>query len=115
MQLKNISVSLNQKIKEKKIPTELPIFPVLEEADRMKPEALLWLNDFETAKELQKKNDTTSLRIAYDLFTRSARSFPDSWVAKACHENRSSILKQLGRSKEAKEESIRAREYYTTE
>ena len=60
------------KIKEKKIPTELPIFPVLEEADRMKPEALLWLNDFETAKALQKKNDTASLRIAYDLFTRSA-------------------------------------------
>ena len=103
------------KIKEKKIPVELPVFPVLEEADRMKPEALLWLNDFETAKALQKKNDTASLRIAYNLFTRSARSFPDSWVAKACHENRSSILQQLGRSKEAKEESIRAREYYTTE
>jgi len=103
------------KIKVKKIPDQLPVFHVLEEADRMKPEALSWLNDFETAKELYKQKDTASLRIAYDLFSRSARSFPDSWVAKQCHEYRSAILRQFNRVKEAKEESIRAREYYTSE
>jgi hypothetical protein len=81
----------------------------------MKPEALNWLNDFETAKELRTKKDTASLRKAYDLFTRSARSFPDSWVAKECHQYRSAILLQLKRVKEAREESIRAKEFYTTE
>jgi N-acetylmuramoyl-L-alanine amidase len=102
-------------IKEKKIPGELPVFHVLEEADRMKPEALNWLQDFETAKQLYKKNDSLSIQKAYDLFTRSARSFPDSWVAKACHEYRSAILHQLKRYKEAREEGIRAKEFYVSE
>jgi N-acetylmuramoyl-L-alanine amidase len=104
-----------KKIKEKKIPEQLPVFAVLEEAERMKPEALNWLNDFETAIELQKKGDTISLQKAYDLFSRSARSFPDSWVARECHEHRSAILLQLKRVKEARQESIRAREFYTIE
>ena len=103
------------KIKVKKIPDQLPVFHVLEEADRMKPEALSWLNDFETAKELYKQKDTASLRIAYDLVSRSARSFPDSWVAKQCHEYRSAILMKFNRVKEARQESIRAKEYYTDE
>ena len=103
------------KIKEKKIPDQLPVFQVLEEADRMKPEALIWLQDFETAKELYKKKDSISVQKAYDLFTRSARSFPDSWVAKECHEYRSAILHQFKRVKEAREESKRAKEFYTAE
>ena len=102
-------------IKEKKIPDQLPVFHVLQESERMKPEALMWLNDFETAKELYEKKDTASIRIAYDLFSRSARSFPDSWVAKECHEYRSAILSKLKRVREAKEESIRAKEFYTAE
>lgn len=102
------------KIKERIIPEQLPAFKVLEEADRMKPEASNWLNDYQTAKELFKKNDTASLRQAYDLFTRSARSFADSWVAKECHEYRSAILLKWKRAKESKEEAIRAREFYTT-
>jgi N-acetylmuramoyl-L-alanine amidase len=105
----------HSKIKEKKIPNELPVFQVLEEAERMKPEALLWLEDFNAGKELLNRKDTASLRKAYDLFTRSARSFPDSWVAKQCHEYRSAILLQLNRRKEAREESIRAKEFYTDE
>ena len=102
-------------IKDKKIPDELPVFLVLEEADRMKPEALNWLQDFETAKQLLLSKDTASLSKAYDLFTRSARSFPDSWVAKQCHEYRSRILLQLNRVKEARAEAIRANEFYTNE
>ena len=103
------------KIKVKKIPDQLPVFRVLEERERMKPEALLWLNDFETAKALHRQNDTVSLKIAYELFTRSARSFPDSWVAKACHEYRSAILLKFNRVEEAREENMRAREFYITE
>ena len=102
-------------IKEKKIPGELPVFPVLEEADRMKPEALNWLNDFETAKQLYTRKDSSSLQKAFDLFSRSARSFPDSWVARECHEYRSKILSAFKKTKEAKEEQIRAREFYTVE
>lgn len=100
------------KIKEKTIPNQLPVFEVLEEADRMKPEALNWLNDYETGKELFKQKDTASLHKAYALFTRSARSFADSWVAKECHEYRSAILRHLKKEKEAREESIRAKEFY---
>ena len=103
------------KIKEKIIPEQLPVFKVLEEADRMKPEALNWLSDFETAKQLFKKADTSSLSKAYDLFSRSARSFADSWVARECHEYRSAILIKLNRTKEAKEEALRAKEFYTSD
>jgi N-acetylmuramoyl-L-alanine amidase len=105
----------HSKIKEKKIPGQLPVFEVLEEADRMKPEALNWLNDFETAVELVSRKDTSSLQKAYGLFTRSAKSFPDSWVAKQCHEYRSAILLQFNRVEEARQEGIRAREFYTSE
>ena len=42
------------------------------------------------------------LNQAYELFTRSARSFPDSWVAKECHEYRSAILLKMGKVKEGK-------------
>lgn len=102
-------------IKAKKIPGELPVFHVLQEADRMKPEALKWLDDFENGKLLFSKRDSTSLNQAYELFTRSARSFPDSWVAKECHEYRSAILLKTGKVKEGKEEAIRAKEFYVSE
>lgn len=105
----------HSKIRKKKIPNELPVFEVLEEADRMKPEALLWLEDFETGKKLLAAKDQASLKMAYDLFTRSARSFPDSWVAKQCHEYRSSILRRLNRVKQARQEAIRAKEFYMSE
>lgn len=103
------------KIRPKAIPDRLPVFHVLQEADRMKPEALNWLNDYETGKELMKEIDTTSLRRAYELFTRSAMSFPDSWVARECHENRSLILQKLKKGKASREEAMRAKEYYLNE
>jgi N-acetylmuramoyl-L-alanine amidase len=105
----------HSKIKAKKIPDQLPVFQVLEEGERMKPEALNWLQDYETGVELFKSKDTASLTKAYELFTRSARSFPDSWVAKHCHEYRSAILQRFKRYKEAREERIRAKEFYTNE
>jgi N-acetylmuramoyl-L-alanine amidase len=104
-----------QPVKEKKIPDQLPVFHVLQEADRMKPEALNWLDDFETGKRLYLQGNKASVNEAYELFTRSARSFPDSWVAKECHEYRSKILAKLGKKKEAEEEAARAREFYVSE
>lgn len=99
-------------IAAKKIPLELPLFEVNEEADRMKPEALKWKDDFKQAKKLLKRTDPASLQNAYDLFTRSARSFPDSYLAKQCHEYRADILKRLKRDHESGIEKTRAIEYY---
>ncbi len=99
-------------IHEKQIPLKLPKFTVLQESERMQPEALLWLSDYEEARELMKKNDTVSLRKAYELFTRSARSFPDSWVARECHKSRAAILMKLREPEHANEELIRAIEFF---
>jgi N-acetylmuramoyl-L-alanine amidase len=96
----------------KKIPLELPPFSVLQEAGRMQPEAMLWLSDFQQGKKLMRRSDTASLKRAYDLFTRSARSFPDSWVARDCHLHRSEILRRLHLQIEAKREAMRAKEFY---
>jgi dipeptidyl aminopeptidase/acylaminoacyl peptidase len=101
-------------IKEKVIPNELPVFKVLQEAERMDPDALKWRQDFEEGKKLMRKKDTASLNAAYELFSRSARSFPDSYVAKMCHQYRAEILARLGRGKEADEEKTRAREFYVS-
>lgn len=99
-------------IKEKKIPLALPPFRVFEEADRMTPVAKEWLNDFNKALKLQKKKDTVLLREAYNLFTRSAKSFPDSYVAAQCHYYRSELLERLNQKKEAAFERTRFKEFY---
>jgi hypothetical protein len=87
---------------------------VLQEAERMDPDALKWQQDFEEGKKLMSKKDTASLHAAYELFSRSARSFPDSYVAKMCHEYRAQILAMLGRAKEAEQEKTRAHEFYVS-
>jgi len=99
-------------IKPKKIATDLPPFKVFEEADRMTPVAKEWLNDYNKALQLQKKKDTVSLRAAYNLFTRSAKSFPDSYVAGSCHRYRSLLLERLGANDEALIEKTRFKEFY---
>jgi dipeptidyl aminopeptidase/acylaminoacyl peptidase len=101
-------------INDKVIPNELPVFRVLQEAERMDPDALKWQQDFEEGKKLMSKKDTASLHAAYELFSRSARSFPDSYVAKMCHEYRAQILAMLGRAKEAEQEKTRAHEFYVS-
>lgn len=90
----------------------IPPFKVFQEAERMTPIAKRWKQDFAEAQTLFSKKDTASLSQAYDLFTRSARSFPDSYVAAQCHTNRAAILKVRGQSKEAEQEAQRAKEYY---
>jgi N-acetylmuramoyl-L-alanine amidase len=90
----------------------IPPFKVFQEAERMTPIAKRWRQDFLEAKQLASKKDTSSLTKAYALFTRSARSFPDSYVAAICHAERAKILSLQGKPTEAQQEAQRAREYY---
>jgi len=89
-----------------------PQFATLQEADRMSAIARRWYQDFIDGKELMKKKDAESQQKAYDLFTQSARSFPDSYVAAKCHKYRAVILRRQGKIDEALKEEIRVREFY---
>lgn len=89
-----------------------PQFLTLQEAERMSPVARRWRQDFEEAKALMKKKDTASIQKAYDLFSQSAKSFPDSPVARDCHKYRAQLLHKLGRTEEALKEEIRVKEFY---
>jgi len=97
-----------------KRPEEIPPLPVLEEADRMKEEALSWHEFYNRGASLQENEDCASLEEALNLFTRSARAFPDSPVAQECHQRRAEILVALGREREAEFERRRAREHYVS-
>jgi hypothetical protein len=90
----------------------IPAFKVFQEAERMTPIAKRWKQDYEEAQILFSRKDSASLSQAYELLTRSARSFPDSYVAGQCHANRAAILKIRGKLKEAEQEAQRVREYY---
>ena len=89
-----------------------PQFATLQEAERMSPLAKRWLQDFNEAKELMKSKDKEVLQKAYDLFTQSARSFPDSYVAAQCHKYRVILLKKLGKPDEAMQEEKRVNEFF---
>ena len=71
-----------------------------------------WYQDYIDGKELMKKKDEASQQKAYELFTQSARSFPDSYVAAKCHKYRAVILRKQGKTDEAVKEEIRVREFY---
>ncbi len=90
----------------------IPPFQALQEADRMHPEAKRWHEEYEQGLALMDTSDPHAWQSAYDLFTRSARSFPDSYVAGRCHANRAVLLHRLGREAEATQEAKRAAEHY---
>lgn len=100
------------KVHEKRETAFIPPFEVLQEAERMQPEALLWYSDFVEAKNLMTKNDRPSMERAYQLFTRSARSFPDSYVARECHRYRAILLEKFGKKAEAELERKRMESFY---
>ncbi len=89
-----------------------PQFATLQEADRMSAIARGWHQDYIDGKKLMKKKDAESQQKAYDLFTQSARSFPDSYVAAKCHKYRAAILRKQGKTEEAVKEEIRVKEFY---
>ena len=74
--------------------------------------AKLWKQEFVKAKELFKSGNTDSLQKALDLFTRSARSFPYSWLAGQVHNYRARIYERLGENEKAKMEKKRIEEHY---
>lgn len=90
----------------------IPPFKAFQEAERMTPVARRWKEDFLEAEQLLSKGDTASAARAFELFTRSARSFPDSYVAARCHQYRSVLLEKLGKTEETRQEAQRAAEYY---
>lgn len=92
----------------------IPPFKAFQEAERMTPIARLWKQDFNEAEQFMKKGNRKSLQQALELFTRSARSFPDSYLAAACHANRAAILQKLGQTDLAKQELTRSREFFVT-
>lgn len=87
-------------------------FPVFQETNRMNEIAKKWKDDYETGEQLLNSNNVDSLSAAYNLFTRSLKSFPDSWIAGEAHTYRMKILKQLGKWEEAKMEKRRIKEFY---
>lgn len=89
-----------------------PQFQTLQEAERMSPVARRWNQDFIDGKELMKNNDAASWQKAYDLFSQSAKSFPDSPVAAQCHKYRAVLLRKLGKPEQAIQEETRVREFY---
>jgi N-acetylmuramoyl-L-alanine amidase len=89
-----------------------PQFQTLQEAERMSPVARRWNQDFIDGKELMKNKDTDSWQKAYDLFSQSAKSFPDSPVAAQCHKNRAVLLRKLGKAEQAIQEETRVKEFY---
>ncbi|QHT67867.1 N-acetylmuramoyl-L-alanine amidase [Rhodocytophaga rosea] len=91
---------------------EVVPFKVFQEAERMSPIAKLWREDMETGKKLLQKQDSASLQQAYEYFTRSVRSFPDSYVAEQCHRFRIEILEKTGKMSEAIQEKQRLAEFY---
>lgn len=96
-----------------KISSDFPTpFATLQEAERMSPIAKRWYQDYLDAKELMKSKNKENLQKAFDLFTQSAKSFPDSYVAGECHKYRAEILNKLGKVDEALQEEKRVREFY---
>lgn len=88
---------------------EIPPFRVFQEAERMRPEAGMWREQFEEGVEHYEAGEWTR---ALEQLTLSARAFPDSPVAQEAHFYRARSLDKLNRSGEAAVEFRRAREYY---
>lgn len=96
-------------IEEKYSRIQLPPFQALQEAERMHPTARLWLQDYQQGKALYESNQ---LATAYQLLTRSARSFPDSYVAGEAHRLRAAILAAQDSTEAADTTFRRVQEYY---
>jgi len=87
-------------------------FEVLEEGGRMDAVALEWKENWRAGQAAQAGGTPEALGEALELFTISARSFPDSWIAGDCHARRAQILASLGRPEEAAMALLRAKEHY---
>ncbi len=87
-------------------------FEVFQEAERMRPEIRQWYENYLAGLAAQDLGTSEALDRALQLFTLSARSFPDSWIARDCHLHRAEILETLDRLEEAAMARLRAKEHY---
>ncbi len=94
------------------ISLKIPPFQVLEEAGRTDALALNWAADFQKAMELVQKPRLQTDQEAFECFSRSASSFPDSYLAQQCHEQRAEILGRQNKTAAAETERLRAKEFY---
>jgi N-acetylmuramoyl-L-alanine amidase len=99
------AVSISEKVE----PLAIPVFPVFQEADRMNPEALNWKENVIWGKELYGKGQ---LDKAFEKFTLSIKSFPDSYLAREAHEYRLKILEKKQLENVARLERKRLSAYY---
>jgi N-acetylmuramoyl-L-alanine amidase len=89
-------------------------FEVLEEDDRTREVARMWMKNWRTGQQAQAKGTPEALEEALELFTVSARSFPDSWIAGDCHVHRAQIFEALNRPEEAAMARLRAKQHYVS-
>ena len=87
-------------------------FEVFEETESTLPVIRKWKENWLAGRAAQETGTPEGLRQSLHLFTVSARSFPDSWIARDCHVRRAQILDALGRREEAAMERLRAEEHY---
>ncbi len=99
-------------IKEKYSSGKVEPFEVFQEDERMRKEATEWYDNYRNATSLLNQNTPEAREKAYQLFTLSARSFPDSRVAHKCHAYRSQILRMQGKAQAALMAARRLKEYY---
>lgn len=86
-------------------------FRAAQEAERMSETALRWREDYQEARDLLNA-PAPNLERAYELATRSVRTFPDSPVARDAHLLRARILDARGRTEEAEDTRRRVRQFY---
>jgi len=81
--------------------TQVEPLPVLEQAERMRPEALRWAEDVEEARRLATSEYRADLERALERATRSVQAFPDSPLAANAHRLRADLFRRLGQDAEA--------------
>jgi len=80
--------------------------PVLQEVERMQPEALLWRED------VQASRNPDDIEVALQRLLRSVRSFPDSYLAREAHHMRSVLYEAMGNTEAAAESHMRMKEFF---
>lgn len=99
-------------ILEKQLPLEIPPFEVFQEAERMRPEARQWKENFREAKRLYGTGGSENKERAMSLLNLCIKSFPDSYLARDCHVFRATILEEQGKLDESAMEFKRVEAYY---
>ena len=98
-------------IEEKYRHGQVEPFSVFQEAERMNPVARKWRQDYEKGKALLEANQVDT---AYQLLTRSVRSFPDSWVAGDAHRLRAEVLEKMDSTAAAAMARKRVEEFFVS-